>query len=116
MWFTLGCPFTVGVPYIPLIYLTKTYCTDDFKPEDNASAMLLPCINISKAIMEAATSEPSVKHIVITSSLAAVLNLPDLPNAGHTYTGKEWNRTSLSPSPWFSSSRLSIHGQRTMRP
>ncbi|KAJ7895973.1 NAD-P-binding protein [Mycena olivaceomarginata] len=66
----------------------------DFKPEDNASAMLLPCINISKAIMEAATSEPSVKHIVITSSLAAVLNLPDLPNAGHTYTGKEWNRTT----------------------
>jgi hypothetical protein len=56
--------------------------------------MLLPAINMAKAIVEAAVAESSVEHMVVTSSFAAVLNWNDLPNAGHTYTGKEWNTSS----------------------
>ncbi|KAJ7215115.1 hypothetical protein B0H12DRAFT_1032652, partial [Mycena haematopus] len=62
-----------------------------FHRQPNESVMLLPTINMAKAIGAAAIAEPSVEHMVITSTFAAVLNPKDLPNAGHTYTGKEWN-------------------------
>ncbi|KAJ6567343.1 NAD-P-binding protein [Mycena vulgaris] len=67
----------------------------NFQPEDNAKVMLLPVINMAKAISEAAVAEPSVEHMVITSSFAAVLNWNDLPNSGYTYTGKDWNTSTF---------------------
>ncbi|KAJ7265879.1 hypothetical protein B0H12DRAFT_1200957 [Mycena haematopus] len=77
-----------------------------FTLEQNESVMLLPTINMAKAIAAAAVAEPSVEHLVITSTFAAVLNPKDLPNAGHKYTGKEWNPATYEiakaiPNPNF---------------
>ncbi|KAJ7179541.1 hypothetical protein C8R46DRAFT_887259 [Mycena filopes] len=61
--------------------------SDNFQPKDDAEGMLLPALNL----VDAAIAEPSVEHMVITSSFAAVLKWSDLPAVGHTYAGKEWN-------------------------
>ncbi|TDL15601.1 NAD dependent epimerase/dehydratase [Rickenella mellea] len=75
-----------GVKYIAHTASPFTY---DFK--DNENDMLKPAIEGTKIIMEAAKKEPSVEHVVITSSFAAIFDLPKLPNPGHTYTRKDWN-------------------------
>ncbi|KAJ7122891.1 hypothetical protein C8R44DRAFT_918561 [Mycena epipterygia] len=91
----------------------------NFKPEDNENTMLLPVINMSKAIAEAAVAEPSVQHAVITSSLAAVLNFPDLPYAGGTYSGKDWNPATFeegvaSKNPVFVYCAAKVLGERAI--
>ncbi|KAF8211599.1 NAD-P-binding protein [Mycena galopus ATCC 62051] len=91
----------------------------NFKPEDNANAMLLPAINMAKAITEAAIAESSVQHMVITSSMAAVANFRDMPNAGHTYTGKEWNTSTFdevvgSPNPVVVYCASKVLGERAI--
>ncbi|KAJ6516362.1 hypothetical protein C8R45DRAFT_241387 [Mycena sanguinolenta] len=77
-----------------------------FTLEQNESHMLLPTINMAKAIAAAAVAEPSVKHMVITSTFAAVVNPKEMPNPGYTYTGKDWNSATYDmakgiPNPNF---------------
>ncbi|KAF7367592.1 NAD(P)-binding protein [Mycena sanguinolenta] len=77
-----------------------------FTVQENESAMLKPTINMAKAITAAAIAEPSVTHMCITSTFAAVVNPKDMPNIGHTYTGKEWNSATYEmaksmPNPNF---------------
>ncbi|KAJ7477191.1 NAD dependent epimerase/dehydratase [Mycena galericulata] len=84
----------------------------NFQPEENATAMLLPVINMAKAILEAA-------HMVITSSFAAVLNWDDLPNVGHTYTADEWNTATFdeavaSKNPVFVYCAAKVLGERVI--
>ncbi|KAJ7179555.1 hypothetical protein C8R46DRAFT_1074078 [Mycena filopes] len=91
----------------------------NFQPEDNAKAMLLPGINMSKAIIDAAVAEPSVEHMVITSSFAAVLKWSDLPAVGHTYAGKEWNPATFdeavaSKNPVFVYCAAKVLGERAI--
>ncbi|KAJ7291602.1 hypothetical protein C8J57DRAFT_1163686 [Mycena rebaudengoi] len=50
--------------------------------------MLLPAINMAKAIVEAVVAETSVEHIVVTSSFATVLNWSNLPNV-------HWNTSTF---------------------
>ncbi|TDL15600.1 NAD-P-binding protein [Rickenella mellea] len=75
-----------GVQYIAHTASPFTY---DFK--DNETDMLKPAIEGTKIIMEAAKKEPSVEHVVITSSFTAILDFEKFPNPGYTYTRKDWN-------------------------
>jgi len=57
--------------------------------------MLRPAIDGTKNMLAAAKKEPRVKHMVLTSSLVAVINPVIMPAAGITYTGDDWN-----PATW----------------
>jgi len=58
-------------------------------PGDNEKDVLIPAINGTKNLVEATKLEPRVKRVVLTSSLAAVIN-PALP-ADTLHTSEEWN-------------------------
>ena len=56
--------------------------------------MLIPAINGTKSMMAAAKSESGVEHVIITSSFAAVVDLPKSPRPGYTYTAADFNPAS----------------------
>ncbi|KAJ7727957.1 hypothetical protein B0H16DRAFT_248227 [Mycena metata] len=116
---TLPGSFTGAVKDVKYIIHCAGPFHYNFKPEDNATAMLLPAINMSKAMVDAAIAELSVEHLVITSSFAAVLKWSDLPHAGHTYAGKEWNPATFdeaveSPNPVFVYCAAKALGERAI--
>lgn len=47
--------------------------------------MLIPALNGTTELLNAAAAEPSVKRVVITSSFASVLNMAELPAISKTY-------------------------------
>ena len=57
---------------------------------------MLPAINGTKSILEAALKEPRIKRIVLTSSFAAVVDRGRGPWPGHTYTAADWNPITYS--------------------
>ncbi|KAK7691048.1 hypothetical protein QCA50_006151 [Cerrena zonata] len=63
----------------------------DYKVTDVENGLLRPAIEGTKSILLAAQKEPSVKRIVITSSFAAVFDIPRGLTPGFTYTGDVWN-------------------------
>ncbi|TDL15605.1 NAD-P-binding protein [Rickenella mellea] len=72
-------------------YIAHTASPFIFVFKDNENDMLKPAIEGTKAIIEAAKKEPSVQHVVITSSFAAIVDLAKLANVGYTYTRNDWN-------------------------
>ena len=50
-----------------------------------------PAIQGTKAVLEAAKKEKSVKRLVYTSSFASVFNIHLPPTESYTYTAKDWN-------------------------
>ncbi|KFZ20141.1 hypothetical protein V502_03337 [Pseudogymnoascus sp. VKM F-4520 (FW-2644)] len=64
-----------------------------FNVTDTKKDLLDPAINGTTGILKAIKkSAPTVKHVVITSSFAAILNGSKLPNwPEHTYTEEDWN-------------------------
>ncbi|KAI0073870.1 NAD(P)-binding protein [Panus rudis PR-1116 ss-1] len=58
---------------------------------DVEKELLLPAIEGTKAILQAAKSEPGVKRLVLTSSFAAVFDVSQGPRPGWTYTSEHWN-------------------------
>ncbi|KFY65715.1 hypothetical protein V497_01306, partial [Pseudogymnoascus sp. VKM F-4516 (FW-969)] len=64
-----------------------------FNITDTKKDLLDPAINGTVGILKAIKkSAPTVKHVVITSSFAAILNGAKLPNwPEHTYTEEDWN-------------------------
>ena len=56
--------------------------------------MLKPAVEGTKNILAAAKSEPNVKHVVITSSFVAIMDLNKGPAVGTTYTSDHWNPAS----------------------
>ena len=58
-----------------------------------------PAVQGSLNLLRAASTEPSVKRVVLTSSMAAVL---DEPMSDHVYTEADWNTaSSLSRNPYY---------------
>jgi hypothetical protein len=61
---------------------------------DNERDLVLPAINGVKEMLFAAAQEPSIRQVVITSSLAAVI---DLNRQGrYVYTASDWNSMSYA--------------------
>ncbi|KAK7464326.1 hypothetical protein VKT23_006494 [Stygiomarasmius scandens] len=81
--------FNDAIKGVDFVVHTAAPFTIAFK--DNEKDMLLPSIRGTENIIAAAKSESSVKHLVITSSIAAVLDLLQGPRPGYTYTEKDWN-------------------------
>lgn len=58
--------------------------------------LMLPLINATKSILGAALKEPRFKRIVLTSSLAAVVDRGCGPWPGHKYAATDWNLITYS--------------------
>jgi len=72
-------------------YVAHTASPFHHAVKDNERDMLQPALKGTLNMLEAAKKEPTIKHFVLTSSFAANLDLVKLPQAGYTYTGKDWN-------------------------
>lgn len=60
--------------------------------EDNERDLLIPAIQGTVGLLESVQKHnPSVKRVVITSSLAAILDLSKGLRPGYTYTDDDWN-------------------------
>jgi len=66
-----------------------------FSFKDNENDMLLPALHGTKVALAAAAANPRIKHVVITSSFAAICNVLKGMWPEHTYTEKDWN-----PATW----------------
>ncbi|CEN62928.1 Putative 3-beta hydroxysteroid dehydrogenase/isomerase family protein (AFU_orthologue; AFUA_3G02250) [Aspergillus calidoustus] len=60
---------------------------------NNEAELIIPAINGVKAVLAAASTNPSIKRIVLTSSFASVIDISRNANAQSyfTYTAKDWN-------------------------
>ncbi|OBT84518.1 hypothetical protein VE02_06751 [Pseudogymnoascus sp. 03VT05] len=83
-----------------------------FNITDTKKDLLDPAINGTTGILKAIKkSAPSVKHVVVTSSFAAILNGAKLPNwPEHTYTEEDWNpiteeQALISPAEGYRASK-----------
>jgi NADPH-dependent methylglyoxal reductase len=56
--------------------------------------VLVPAVRGTTAILTAALSSPTVKSVVVTSSIGAVLDALHGARPGHTYTIADWNPTT----------------------
>ncbi|KAI5474498.1 ketoreductase [Pseudohyphozyma bogoriensis] len=61
----------------------------------NATDLITPALEGTKSILKAASKEPLVKSVVVTSSTAAVFDRTKGFNPGYIYTGEDWNPCSL---------------------
>ena len=52
--------------------------------------MLDPAVNGTRELIQAAATQPSIKRVVITSSIAAVVDLGKGFRPGYTYTPDDW--------------------------
>ncbi|KAE8361228.1 hypothetical protein BDV27DRAFT_167122 [Aspergillus caelatus] len=60
--------------------------------QDNKRDLLWPAINGTTSILQAAQEyAPQVRRVVITSSMAAVIDVEKDPQPDHTYTEEDWN-------------------------
>lgn len=72
----------------PLTYDTK----------DNEKELIIPAINGVLSVLEAASTSPSVKRVVVTSSFASVLDADRQAPPYFTYTGEDWNPLTYEES------------------
>ncbi|TCD63098.1 hypothetical protein EIP91_006002 [Steccherinum ochraceum] len=71
-----------------IIHCAAPVATSFENPEQD---VIIPAIEDTKAILTAASKEPSVKRIVITSSFAAVFDISRGWDPSWTYTADQWN-------------------------
>jgi len=62
-----------------------------FDSTDNERDLLLPAINGTKSVFQAASKELKVKRVVITSSFGAVYDPSKGTRPGYVYTSKDWS-------------------------
>jgi len=62
-----------------------------FNVTDDEKDLLIPAINGTKSVLQAAAKEPSVKRVVITSSFASVVDASLGSRPGYVYTAKDWS-------------------------
>ncbi|KAL4894827.1 hypothetical protein BDV59DRAFT_200623 [Aspergillus ambiguus] len=65
---------------------------------DNEKELIRPAINGVRAVFEAASTNPKVKRIVLTSSFASVLDANRKAPPYFTYTGADWNPLTYAES------------------
>lgn len=79
-----------GVDYIMHVASPFTFAI-----QDNEKDLLIPAKEGTLNILRAATTQSSVKRVVITSSCAAMFDLSKGIRPGYTYTERDWN-----PATW----------------
>ena len=86
---------TASVRYPLPLSLTLTL-TEDVQPftydtTDNEKELIIPAINGVRAVLSAASTNPRVRRIVLTSSFASVLDADRKAPPYFSYTGADWN-------------------------
>lgn len=69
-----------------------------YDTKNNEKELITPAINGVRAILEAASSNPEIKRVVITSSFASVLDVNRKAPPYFTYTGADWNPLTYEES------------------
>ena len=88
-----------GCDYV--IHAASPYLLETKNPQQE---MVDPAVNGTLDVLRACANAPSVKRVVLTSSLAAIT---DQPNDQHVFTETDWNsKSSLSRNPYFYSKAL----------
>ncbi|KAK7705509.1 hypothetical protein SLS57_010043 [Botryosphaeria dothidea] len=62
-----------------------------YNTTNNEKELVLPAINGVKALLSAASKNPSIQRIVLTSSFAAVVDIARTAGPDFTYTAAHWN-------------------------
>jgi nucleoside-diphosphate-sugar epimerase len=75
---------------------TASPFSNKFKKNEVESKLIKPAIQGTENVLSAVDRCPSVKRVVLTSSVAAIAGLPDERGETYTFTEKDW---SLTPSP-----------------
>ncbi len=88
-----------GCDYV--IHAASPYLLETKNPQQE---MVDPAVNGTLDVLRACANAPSVRRVVLTSSLAAIT---DEPNDQHVFTETDWNsKSSLSRNPYFYSKAL----------
>lgn len=85
--------FTEALKDVEVVF----HCASPFNNHNkDPEAFLIPAIQGTENVMQAAHKANTVKHFVTTSSFAAILSMDDeLPFSGKVYTEKDWNRATM---------------------
>lgn len=70
----------------------------DYSVSDVENDLIRPAIEGVRMVFQAASKEPRVKRIVLTSSFASVMDDSRGPGPGFTYTGADWNPLTYEES------------------
>ncbi len=88
-----------GCDYV--IHAASPYLLESKNPQQE---MVDPAVNGTLDVLQACAKTPSVKRVVLTSSLAAITDEPD---DDYVFTETDWNsKSSLSRNPYFYSKAL----------
>ena len=88
-----GCDF--------VIHAASPYLLETKNPQQE---MVDPAVNGTLDVLRACNNAPSVKRVVLTSSIAAITDEPD---DQHIFTETDWNsKSSLARNPYFYSKAL----------
>lgn len=89
----------VGADYV--IHTASPYALD---PEDAQRDLVDPAVQGTSNVLEACAKAPSVRRVVVTSSMAAVTDEPDV---NHVLTEEDWNeKSSLTRNPYYFSKTM----------
>ncbi len=64
--------------------------------EDAQTTIIDPIVKGTEAVLQAVERTATVKRLILTSSVAACLNIADPDNAGRVFTENDWNLTSVA--------------------
>ncbi|KAK5056214.1 hypothetical protein LTR84_012767 [Exophiala bonariae] len=87
--YSTATSFTEAVKDVEGIVHVASPLSYDIK--DNEEDMILPAINGTKSILQAALRSPLIQRVVITSSFAAVIDIDRKGPPYFTYTSTDWN-------------------------
>lgn len=83
-----------GITYV--VHVASPFPPYDGSVTDNQKQIIDPAIGMTLSVLEAAAKESTVKRVVITSSFAAIIDIPaGGPYRNHTYTEEDWNPFDL---------------------
>lgn len=60
-------------------------------PEDGVKQVITPVLNGSRSVLEASAKSGTVKRVVYTSSMGAVIDMKHNPTTPYTFTPADWN-------------------------
>lgn len=84
-----------------VLHTASPYVLDAKDPQKD---LVEPAVNGTRNVLEACRQAPSVKRVVVTSSMAAIT---DEPEANHVLTEADWNvSSSLERNPYYYSKTL----------
>ncbi|MGL4489612.1 MAG: NAD-dependent epimerase/dehydratase family protein, partial [Rhizobiaceae bacterium] len=93
-------PFTAHADVDAIFHMASPY---SLRVENAQRDLVDPAVNGTLSMMRAATANPRVKRVVLTSSMAAITDEPD----GRVLTEDDWNtQSTLTRNPYYLSKTM----------